>query len=192
MTFEVQFDLDDKSLVLHDTSAAAAEAAAERAEAAAERAEAVAEDLDGLPFIDVSSTEQMVDVAKLYRYEGSLYFYNGITWAEVGTGASGDGIILVSLAADMTDTSSVYLYNGTETGYVSGHWYYYDIGTSAWTDGGNYTGWGTIESVLAGMTMEIRTKEIGVLTLTFGDEEYVYDGSSDVSIILADADTTSY
>jgi len=34
MTFEVQFDLDDKSLVLHDTSAAAAEAAAERAEAA--------------------------------------------------------------------------------------------------------------------------------------------------------------
>jgi multidrug resistance efflux pump len=35
MTFEVQFDLDDKSLVLHDTSAAAAEAAAERAEAAA-------------------------------------------------------------------------------------------------------------------------------------------------------------
>ena len=42
MTFEVQFDLDDKSLVLHDTSAAAAEAAAERAEAAAERAEAAA------------------------------------------------------------------------------------------------------------------------------------------------------
>lgn len=35
MTFDVQFDLDDKSLVLHDTSAAAAEAAAERAEAAA-------------------------------------------------------------------------------------------------------------------------------------------------------------
>lgn len=36
MTFEVQFDLDDKSFVLHDTSAAAAEAAAERAEAAVE------------------------------------------------------------------------------------------------------------------------------------------------------------
>ena len=147
---------------------------------------------EDLPFIDVNSMALMTDVTKLYRYDGSLYFYNGSEWAEVGTGASGDGIILVSLASDMTDTSSVYLYNGTETGYVSGHWYYYDTGTSAWTDGGNYTGWGTIESVLAGMTIEIQTKEIGVLTLTFGNDEYIYDGSSDVSIILADADTTSY
>lgn len=152
----------------------------------------IADVKEDLPFIDVNSMALMTDVTKLYRYDGSLYFYNGSEWAEVGTGASGDGIILVSLASDMTDTSSVYLYNGTETGYVSGHWYYYDTGTSAWTDGGNYTGWGTIESVLAGMTIEIQTKEIGVLTLTFGDEEYIYDGSSDVSIILADADTTSY
>ena len=35
MTFDVEFQLDDKTFTLNETSAAAAEAAAERAEAAA-------------------------------------------------------------------------------------------------------------------------------------------------------------
>ncbi len=38
--------------------------------------------------------------------------------------------------ADMTDTSKIYVYTGSETGYTAGHWYYYN-GT-AWTDGGVY------------------------------------------------------
>ena len=42
----------------------------------------------------------------------------------------------VSLASAMTDTSVIYLYTGTEEGYESGHWYYYN-GTE-WTDGGQY------------------------------------------------------
>lgn len=36
MTFDVEFQLDDKTFTLNETSAAAAEAAAERAEAAVE------------------------------------------------------------------------------------------------------------------------------------------------------------
>lgn len=40
-------------------------------------------------------------------------------------------------SADMTDTSRVYVYTGTDTGiYVKGHWYYYN--GSAWADGGIY------------------------------------------------------
>lgn len=39
-------------------------------------------------------------------------------------------------AADMTDTSKVYIYTGSETGYNFGHWYYWN--GSAWTDGGAY------------------------------------------------------
>lgn len=39
-------------------------------------------------------------------------------------------------AAGMTDTSKVYVYIGSESGYVSGNWYYYD-GT-AWVPGGVY------------------------------------------------------
>ena len=38
--------------------------------------------------------------------------------------------------SEMVDTGSVYVYTGSETGYTSGHWYYYD--TNAWTDGGVY------------------------------------------------------
>lgn len=39
-------------------------------------------------------------------------------------------------AAAMTDHAKIYVYTGSETGYTSGHWYYYN-GT-AWTDGGVY------------------------------------------------------
>ena len=41
-----------------------------------------------------------------------------------------------STAASMVDTSLVYVYTGSETGYTYGDWYYYD-GT-AWQDGGKY------------------------------------------------------
>ena len=44
--------------------------------------------------------------------------------------------LVAHTAADMTDTSKVYVYTGTETGYVNGDWYYYD--GSAWQDGGVY------------------------------------------------------
>lgn len=44
--------------------------------------------------------------------------------------------LVASLAADMTDTEKVYVYTGYETGYTSGHWYYYN--GSAWEDGGVY------------------------------------------------------
>ena len=44
--------------------------------------------------------------------------------------------IPVNHIADMTDTSTIYLYTGTESGYASGHWYYYN--GSAWVDSGMY------------------------------------------------------
>ena len=44
--------------------------------------------------------------------------------------------LTAATAATMTDQSRVYVYTGSETGYTSGHWYYYN--GSAWTDGGVY------------------------------------------------------
>lgn len=44
--------------------------------------------------------------------------------------------LVANTAAGMTDTSKVYVYTGSETGYENGHWYYYD--GSAWQDGGVY------------------------------------------------------
>lgn len=43
---------------------------------------------------------------------------------------------VVSLVADMIDTTKTYIYVGTETGYTSGDWYYYD--GSDWVSGGSY------------------------------------------------------
>lgn len=42
----------------------------------------------------------------------------------------------VSLVSEMTDTTKTYLYTGTEEGYTSGNWYYYN--GSAWVSGGKY------------------------------------------------------
>ena len=44
--------------------------------------------------------------------------------------------LTAATAAAMTDQRRVYVYTGSESGYTSGHWYYYD--GSAWTDGGVY------------------------------------------------------
>jgi hypothetical protein len=47
------------------------------------------------------------------------------------------GSPLVALtAADMTQTNRIYVYTGTEDGYTSGNWYYYN--GSAWVSGGVY------------------------------------------------------
>ena len=43
---------------------------------------------------------------------------------------------VVSTTANMTDISKIYVYMGSETGYINGNWYYYD-GT-AWVSGGIY------------------------------------------------------
>lgn len=43
---------------------------------------------------------------------------------------------IAQTAAEMTDTSKLYVYVGTETGYNANHWYYYN--GSAWVDGGTY------------------------------------------------------
>ena len=45
---------------------------------------------------------------------------------------------IVTQASQMTDTDKVYVYLGSEVGWNSGHWYYYDEGTSSWADGGVY------------------------------------------------------
>ena len=39
-------------------------------------------------------------------------------------------------ASAMTDVTKIYVYTGSESGYTSGHWYYYN--GSSWADGGVY------------------------------------------------------
>ena len=44
--------------------------------------------------------------------------------------------LVAATAEAMTDTSKIYVYTGSETGYVAGNWYYYN--GSAWASGGVY------------------------------------------------------
>lgn len=58
------------------------------------------------------------------------------SYAEAAKNEAYGSPLTASTAAAMTDQSRVYVYTGSETGYTSGHWYYYN-GT-AWADGGVY------------------------------------------------------
>lgn len=44
--------------------------------------------------------------------------------------------LIANAVADMTNTEKVYVYTGSEAGYTSGNWYYYN--GSAWVSGGTY------------------------------------------------------
>jgi hypothetical protein len=44
--------------------------------------------------------------------------------------------LVANAISEMVDTTKIYVYTGSETGYTTGHWYYYN-GT-AWRDGGTY------------------------------------------------------
>lgn len=50
--------------------------------------------------------------------------------------------LLATTVADMTDTSRIYVYAGSEAGYVNGNWYYWN-GT-AWVSGGAYLAGGYV------------------------------------------------
>lgn len=123
-------------------------------------------------------------------YKGAMrtLTINGNTYQV--SGGSG-GIEVVDTASEMTNTASVYLYNGVEQGFTAGHWYFYNTGTSAWTDGGQYTGWETVETALDSYLQE-NAQVMGTLTFVLGSDTYVYNGSANVTIGLADADTSSY
>lgn len=58
--------------------------------------------------IDVQSMSGMTDTEKLYRYDGSIYYYNGTAWTEVGTGAVevDDTLSVAGEAADAKATGN--------------------------------------------------------------------------------------
>ena len=56
--------------------------------------------------------------------------------------------LVAATAVSMTDTSKIYVYTGTESGYETGHWYYFN-GT-AWADGGLYQSRGITPNSVTG------------------------------------------
>lgn len=74
----------------------------------------------------VSSSNLSEYTTKLTAKLGTIY----ATQAMVGAPKK------AATVADMTDSDSIYVYTGSETGYVAGNWYYYEQGS--WVSGGVY------------------------------------------------------
>ena len=56
------------------------------------------------------------------------------------TKAAETGAQAVKTVSEMTDPNKIYIYVGSEAGYIAGNWYYYDEALAAWVSGGAYGG----------------------------------------------------
>lgn len=74
----------------------------------------------------ISNTSEEVDLVEQSVFDAEIAKFN----AKVGSP------LVATTASAMTDTTKIYVYTGSETGYTSGNWYYYN--GSAWTSGGVY------------------------------------------------------
>lgn len=74
-----------------------------------------------------------LDIEGLEDYTGKLTTkYKTIFASKTDVGTP----LVAATAAAMTDTTKIYVYTGSETGYTAGNWYYYN--GSAWVSGGIY------------------------------------------------------
>lgn len=68
--------------------------------------------------------------------------------------------LVASTVAEMTDHDKIYVYVGSETGYTSGNWYYWD--GSAWVSGGIYNSEGfVLDDTLTSATLPAQAKAVG-------------------------------
>lgn len=79
--------------------------------------------------------QQAVDEAESAADAAAAAEATAAGYAEMTKAAYGAPLVAATAAA-MTDTTRVYVYTGSETGYTAGDWYFWD--GSAWTDGGVY------------------------------------------------------
>lgn len=89
--------------------------------------------------------------------------------------------LVANAAADMTDKTRVYVYTGSEVGYVTGDWYYWD--GAAWTAGGAYNSQGISDAFIEQTADYIRQSTVA----TESDRTpYLYRPTPNPSAILAD------
>jgi len=97
--------------------------------------------------------------------------------------------LVANTAASMSDTTKIYVYTGSETGYETGHWYYHN--GSAWTDGGLYQSRGIAANSVTGskLASPIRSSLISffqnvAMTTPNGQSLYqaVYNALYDVAV----------
>ena len=66
--------------------------------------------------------------------------------------------LVANTVSEMTNTNRIYVYTGSEAGYTSGHWYYWN--GSAWTDGGAYNSAAADDAMSDSSTNAVQNKVI--------------------------------
>lgn len=89
--------------------------------------------------------------------------------------------LVANTAAEMTDTDRVYVYTGSEVGYVNGSWYYYD--GAAWTLGGVYNSQGIGLAYQQEVAQMVKQSAIASES---DSTPYLYRPTPNSSAILAD------
>jgi hypothetical protein len=85
-----------------------------------------------------------------------------------------------STVAEMTDTTKVYVYTGSEEGYTAGNWYYYN--GSAWVSGGVYQSTGIADGSIKKSALGTKLKSI---------IDSIYDESNEIAIDNLDTTTSA-
>lgn len=89
--------------------------------------------------------------------------------------------LVANTAAGMTDTERIYVYTGSETGYVNGNWYYYD--GSSWQVGGVYNSQGIGEAYQQEVAQMVKQSAVASES---DSVPYLYRPTPNPSAILAD------
>ena len=97
--------------------------------------------------------KDQADLAEGYKIDAKGYSDSAKEYRDDTQTIYNDAILLLTgspkvvlNAADMDNTDLIYLYVGSEAGYQTNYWYYYDTVNSTWTPGGLYSYGGGINN----------------------------------------------
>lgn len=134
-----------------------------------------------------------VDGLKIYVDKNALQDYTTKLIAKEKTiFATKDQVgspLVASTVAGMTDHDKIYVYVGSETGYTSGNWYYWD-GT-AWTSGGVYNSEGfVLDDTLTSATLPAQAKAVGDKVSQLSEE--IDDVNKPLNVYISDPSTLDW
>ena len=84
----------------------------------------------------------------------------------------------------MSDTNKIYVYMGSESGYITGNWYYYNKNTNQWKSGGQYASGVLIDDTLTQRGQAASAYEAGSRISALENNQIVFSDDGDGNIVL--------
>lgn len=103
------------------------------------------------------------------------------TIQEIQGGATPQTVTTVS---EMSDTNKIYVYMGSESGYITGNWYYYNKNTNQWKSGGQYASGILIDDTLTQRGQAANAYETGLRISALENNQIVFSDDGDGNIVL--------